>query len=133
MLVASTNMSKKYVVDASFLLAHLIPDEKREDVEEIFDKYVEGEIVFVSSPLLEFEVTNAIWMARKRKRIESLLAKKLVKLFKEYDIEIVQADLKKTINISIKHNLTVYDAGYVVVSRTLGCELLTLDKKLSKI
>jgi len=126
-------MSQKYVIDASFFLSHLLPDEERSDTEDIFDKYVQGEILFVSSNLLKFEVVNAIWVASKRKRIEVSLAKKLVRLFKNYEIKIIQVDINKIFDISIKNNITVYDASYVYLSKTTNYELLTLDKKLKKI
>lgn len=31
----------------------------------------------------------------------------------------------------LRHNLAVYDALYVVLARRLGCELLTLDRRLA--
>jgi len=31
-----------------------------------------------------------------------------------------------------RHNMTAYDATYVVLARVLGCQLLTLDVRLAK-
>lgn len=31
-----------------------------------------------------------------------------------------------------RHNMTAYDAMYVVLARVLGCQLLTLDVRLAK-
>ncbi|MDO5676920.1 MAG: type II toxin-antitoxin system VapC family toxin [Propionibacteriaceae bacterium] len=31
---------------------------------------------------------------------------------------------------ALRHNLTAYDAMYVVLARTVGCSLLTLDQRL---
>ena len=32
---------------------------------------------------------------------------------------------------ALRHNLSAYDAMYVVLARALGCELLTLDERLA--
>lgn len=124
-------MSRKVAIDASFILAHLIPDEARLDVEEWFDKYIKGEVVFVSCKLLSFEVMNAIRTAYKRKRINLSLAKKLLRFFGELEINTIPLDEKEVFAISIKKDITVYDASYIYVAKKLGIKLLSLDKKLA--
>ena len=43
------NISGEVVVDASFILAFLLPDEKVDQVDKIFDLYEVGKINFIST------------------------------------------------------------------------------------
>jgi len=48
-------------------------------------------------------------------------------------IEYLDIDFKKTLNLSIKHDISFYDATYLYLAKTYKSKLLTLDKKLAKI
>jgi len=120
------------VVDASFILSYLIPDEKRVTVNQIFDLYKERKINFMSSCLLSFEVYNSIKMACVRRRISLNLARKLINLFNEIEIKIMPVNFKKVFSLSIKKDLTIYDTAYLYLARLEKVELLTLDQKLSE-
>ena len=55
---------KTVAVDASFILAYLLPDEKTPD-EKLFAQHNDGEIQFISTYLLPFEVLNSLKCAFK--------------------------------------------------------------------
>ena len=51
---------KEYVVDASFVLNYLFPDEKDRNIDLMFSRFEKNEIVFLSSYLLSFEIINGL-------------------------------------------------------------------------
>jgi len=118
-------MSKraKVVVDASYVLNFLFPDENSTD--EIPGK-------MFAPQLLDYEIANALRSAVLHKRISQRLA---ITLFAEYHTFHI---IKKTVNfhkvlqLSIKRQISTYDASYLVLADELDAQLLTFDKQLSQ-
>ena len=54
------DINGEVVVDASFILAFLLPDERVEQVDEIFYLYETGKITLFSTKLLPFEILNGL-------------------------------------------------------------------------
>ena len=124
--------TKAIVVDASFILAFLLPDETL-FAEAVFDQLEKSEIQFFSTPLLPFEVLNSIKIAIKRKRLNVSLANRLMKKFFELKIELLPVNYQELFVLAVKKDLTVYDAGYLWLAKTKKVKLQTLDKQLKKI
>lgn len=129
MLVGNT---KTYIIDASFILAFLLPDEDVETVNRIFERYAQGKINFISSPLLAFEVINSLKEAT-RKRIEENKALDLVREFLKMKIEYGIIDFEDLLKISLKNNISAYDASYLYLAQKENEELLSLDEKLKSL
>lgn len=122
--------TKRAVVDASFVLAYLLPDEATARVDELFEDYQAGKLSLVSSPLLPFEVLNGLIGAIKTKRLKQTKAIKLGKAFLQLPIEYEELDYVEVFKLALAKNLTVYDASYLLVAKTIGATLLTFDKQL---
>jgi len=122
------------VIDASVILAKLMPDEKIiEYFEEDFESFLKGEINFLAPELLSYEVCNAIKSSYLSKRLDKSMCKSLLDKFLKWDINYVKVkDFKKIFLGSVDSNLSVYDATYVYLAKKYKCRLLTLDKKLRK-
>lgn len=120
-----------FVVDSSFVLSFLLPDEKSEKADSIFSKFWAGELDLVTIKLLPFEVLNGLKMAIIKKRIRRKRAVELAEAFLEIPFEILEVDWIKCLSLAFKNNLTVYDAAYLAVSRSYHLELLSLDSHLS--
>ena len=127
------DISGEIVVDASFILAFLLPDERVEQADEIFDLYEDGKIDFISSVLLPFEILNGLRNSILRKRITKQQAADLAKEFFKIKISLVEIDFKQTFSLSLKENLSVYDASYVWLARLRRIPLLTLDSRLKRL
>lgn len=123
---------KSVVVDASFILAFLLPDEKL-PTEKFFDSVKKGETEIFSVQLLSFEVVNSIKMAIKRKRLPERIAEKLIKKFFAIKIEIEPINFQEVFCMAVRHDLTVYDAAYLWLAENKKVKLQTLDKQLKKI
>lgn len=122
----------KYIIDSSFMLCHLLPDENIKEVDNIFIKYAQGKAFFLAPYILPFEVINGIRSAVISKRIDRKTAQILIDDFLSVKIELQKVDFKNTLAISSQHNCSIYDASYIALSQDNGLDFLTLDKKLKK-
>ncbi len=122
---------EKVVIDSSFLLSTILPDEK---ILPLFQEYVkkfrQNKLIFSSCELLKYEICNSLKSAVKRKRISSKRANILRSAFELMEIEYQSIDFGKTMELSVKHDLSFYDASYLYLAKANKCKLLTLDKKL---
>jgi predicted nucleic acid-binding protein len=126
------NINKDYVVDASFILAFLLPDEHAPEVDQKFELYSKKLARFTSTYLLPFEVLNALKSAVLRKRIDIKLATKLASVFLAYKIRLIEIEPYKAFLIALKHNISVYDASYTHLAKVSNLPLLTQDKSMKE-
>lgn len=124
---------KTYIIDASFVVAYLLPDEKIDKVNKLFEEYVQGEINLISSTILPLEVANAMKSAIGQHRIEKQKAVDLINEFLKIGINFEPLDLERILDLSLKNQLSVYDASYLYLAEENNIQLLTLDKKLEKL
>ena len=124
------NGDHEFVVDASYTLAFLLPDERNEQVVSTFRRYAEHEMHLVSIPLLPLEVGNGLKLAVARKRIEPVTAFELVRSFLHHRIPLVEIGLEQIWETAEREQLTMYDAAYLVLARQRNLPLLSFDKHL---
>ena len=123
-----------FVVDSSFILSLLLPDEKILPLAKKNLKLLtEPENKFFSPHLLEYEVGNGIRSALLRKRITIDSSERLIKNFNLLPIKKLGISIDKVLSISVKKGLSFYDAAYVFLAISQNAKLLTLDKKLSSL
>lgn len=123
----------KNVIDASFVLDFLLPDEQSAYVIKSFKEYKKGERNFIATIILPFEVANGLKYAVKAKRIKENIASELLQTFFKLDISLLQINLEKTLQVSLEKEISIYDASYLWLSNTRNAPLLTLDDKLKKL
>lgn len=121
------------VVDASFILDFLLPDEQSAYVIQTFEEYKKSQISLVAPIILPFEVANGLKYAVKSKRIKETAASELLEAFSQLDIGLLQINLEKALQVSLEKELAIYDASYVTLSQQENLPLLTLDGKLKKL
>jgi len=122
-----------FVVDASYILASLIPDEKSPKSDTVIRSFLDGKINLYVPPIFNFEVLNGLAAARMRKRITTnecaYSAERFIKLgFTSSDINLLESFL-----LAGEYSLTVYDASYLWLAEENTIPLLTLDRKLERI
>lgn len=126
-------MANCYVIDSSFLLSWLLPDEALLDkYKKIVNEFKKHTSIFISCELLKYEIGNSLKSAVIRKRITAKEAKDILTVFENMYIEYRDTDKEEILNISIKNNLSFYDASYLYLAKANKCRLLTLDTALSK-
>lgn len=124
---------KAAVVDASFVLSFLLPDERTLKIDEVFSQHLDEEIVLVAPTLLPFEVANGLRSACLRKRIDQKTGASLLEKFCDLDIGLAPVYVPEVFALSIAKKLSTYDAAYAWLAHSRKCELMTHDKKLAKI
>lgn len=125
------NTRANYVIDASYLLSFLLPDERIEEVDAVFLRYREGSLDFFSSNVLPLEVINGLRSAVSSKRISPKDARVLIKNFFQIEVHYPKLDFADLFEISLEEEISVYDALYLYLARSESLRLLTLDKKLA--
>ncbi|OGD94986.1 hypothetical protein A3F02_03720 [Candidatus Curtissbacteria bacterium RIFCSPHIGHO2_12_FULL_38_9b] len=124
---------KSFVVDASFVLSSLLPDEKSPETDKLLRKYVTGEINLLSTSVFELEVFNGLRSAILQKRVLEGDATTIAEKFLKLRISCENIDSYEAFLIAKKENLSVYDASYVFLARSKRVPLLTLDSRLEKL
>ena len=114
-------MKTRVVVDASYVLSRLLPDENHPQT-KVGQK--------IAPKLLPYEVINALKSAVVRGRIDEELAQRLLGEFLNWQIEYVEIDGTEVLALAVKQKLSGYDASYVYLAQKMKCKLLTWDKKL---
>lgn len=128
----AVNPKTAYVVDASFVLAFLMPDETSLEADSFFKQFKDGQIDLISSQLLPYEVINGFKTAFISKRVKLDYCKDRIQEFLDYKIETREVDFMEVFLLAKKNNLTVYDATYLYLAIKNHYFLLTLDQKLTK-
>lgn len=130
-MVANTKLPSRVVIDASVVLALLLPDEKiKPKAQKILELHSQGKLDFLSASLLNFEVLNGIKSAVLSKRIKPEIATKLANHFLDLKIIKKKINFEKAFKYSLSLSISVYDAAYLVLARRANVPLLTTDKKL---
>lgn len=125
--------NSEHIVDASFALSFLLPDESIEEVDMVFDRHKQREILLISAPILPFEVLNGLKSAILSKRISIQEALGHAVDFFELRIELMDIDHIESLELSQKHDLSYYDTCYLYLAQTRGAPLLTLDERLKNL
>lgn len=120
------------VVDASFVLDFLLPDEQSAYVIKTFKEYKEDQTTLIAPIILPFEIANGLKYAMKTKRINQKMALELMKIFLSLKIDLLNSDIYEILETALEKELSIYDASYIALSSQENLPLLTLDRKLKK-
>lgn len=124
---------KSYVIDTSFVIAYLLPEDNREHTISIFKQAAKFEVLLIAPSLLSYEVANALLAATSRKRIAKELAAKILMIYRKIKINRVDIDVNKILDIALKYKLSCYDASYLALAKQEKAPLLTFDGKLKRL
>lgn len=114
------------VVDASALAAVLFAEPEA----ELIAGRLEGGRLAAPS-LLDFELANVCLIKIRRQPSQREALRAAFRLAQRLRIESVTVDHGAALDIAEATGLTAYDASYLWLARTLGAELVTLDRKLA--
>jgi len=121
------------VVDASFTVALVLPDEARPPASMVALLEKGGAVVPALWPI---EVGNTLVMAERRRGIPAAaldrIAGKLAALPIAIDERPVMETWLAVIALATSHRLAVYDAAYLELAKRLRLPLATLDRDLRK-
>ncbi len=122
-----------WVIDPSMALAWALPDEVSEDADQFLGQVESGSVFWVP-PWGWYEITNALLMAQRRKRLSEVGRIRLIELYRGRPIETDMALDSDTIGrlsaLSTEYNISAYDAAYLELAQRRGMGLATVDRRL---
>ena len=120
-------------IDASLMVAWLVPSQRSAPVEAVWLAYAQGEDEFIAPPLLPAETLSAIRRLASRGMLSQEEATGLVADFLSLSIPTPTPTglYQRAYDLATKyHRSTVYDTCYLALAEFLSCEFLTLDRRL---
>ena len=120
-------------VDASFVVAWLVPLEGSTAVEEAWLAYATGQDDFIAPALLYPETISAIRRLARRGLLPEQAARRLVTDFLALDIPTHTPSglYQRAYELAARYSLsTVYDMCYLALAEQFSCDLLTLDTRM---
>lgn len=122
------------VVDASVALAWCFPDEASQYADTVLIA-LEGKRVLVPA-VWPLEVTNAVVVAERRKRVSQPEIRRFVELLEGLTINEdslpVAGSMSNILPLAREYGLSAYDASYLEVAIRHSAPLATLDSGLEK-
>ena len=101
--------------------------------QELLQAHLEGRSSLHAPALVFYEVANGLLLGRTRPG-EEIVEQSLISLF-ELALHVVAPDGNNTVHaarLSRELGLTLYDATYLALAESLGCDLLTADRRLAR-
>jgi predicted nucleic acid-binding protein len=120
------------VIDATVTVAWFFQDESSTASEAVLDRLRDNEAIV--PPLWQLEVTNALLVAEARGRLSEAQAARLLALLAQLPINIDQSptDTVAVHACARRHNLSAYQASYLVLAERLALSLATADGALAE-
>jgi len=118
------------VVDTSVVLKWQLDDEEYIPQATALrnDFYALEAVKAIAPYLLIYEVVNGILTATKRKRLAPDKALEVMDNLMELGVELKEAEPERILELALKHKLSAYDASYLVLAESEGCDLWTGDR-----
>lgn len=124
-------MTVAFVLDASFAMASVLPDEDGADVDRAMRRLSTARAL--TTDLFWHELRNALLIAERKKRLEPAGADLELAAFRALPIDTVpSAADAQVLALARAHGLTAYDAAYLHLALSRGTPLATLDAALKK-
>ena len=118
------------ILDASVFLHAFLPDESQPNALAIIREHVAGRLHLRAPALLPYELSNAVWQAERRGRINRDQADRVIEAFTDLAIEFVPQPLGEMLPLARQFNLSAYDAAYLSLAQSSGESLVTGDQRL---
>lgn len=124
------------VVDASVAFKWLVAGASEEDVpaaKALLLDHEEGRVTIHVPALLFYEVGNILLLGRARLGVDEAESG-VADLFR-LPLSVALAgepEARLTMRLAHAHGLTFYDATYLALAETVGCDLVTADRRLAK-
>jgi predicted nucleic acid-binding protein len=126
-------MSQMICVDASFVLKLVLDEAESERVHALWADWLGQEITLIAPCHLAFEVTSVIRNHVYRREISAQAGQMALDAFLAQEIELRHpSDLEvRAWELAQQYNWpTAYDASYLALAESVGCDLWTADGRL---
>jgi predicted nucleic acid-binding protein len=120
-----------FVFDASVTMSWCFEDEATDAADAALDRL--GNDQAAVPAIWPLEVANVLLVAERRGRLSEAQASRFLELLAELPIEVdgSATDPARVISAGRRHELSSYDASYLILAERLGVPLATLDRRLA--
>jgi predicted nucleic acid-binding protein len=121
-----------FIIDTSIAMAWCFEDEATEATDAVLDRLRHDEAAVPA--IWPLEVANVLLVAERRGRLSEAQASRFLELLTQLPIDVDDAPrgLAGILAAGRRHELSSYDASYLVLAERLGAPLATLDSQLAK-
>lgn len=121
----------RFVIDASVLIASLLPDESYRDTAlDVLSRFLADDLELFTVPLLKYEAANALWRAVKTGRVKVEDAEEAFRVFENFNIPEKEVSGVEALKLACQYDRSAYDSAYLALSRTEQAPLITADRRL---
>jgi predicted nucleic acid-binding protein len=122
------------VIDAFVALSWVLPAEDTDQALSLRNHTLDNpQTILLVPPTFWYEVTNVLWVATRRQRLNNHDALKALDLLIDFEFTMWFAELENCLNLSLNHNLAVYDTAYLDIAIDQQATLWTMDQRLKKV
>jgi predicted nucleic acid-binding protein len=119
-----------FVIDASPILAWVMPDEDGARVAELIEDM--SRLGAAAPSLLWTETRNILVMSERRRRLDQLHTARILAILADFAIDYdTEPDEAQVFRLARTHGLTIYDALYLDLALRRTLPLATLDRRLA--
>jgi len=123
----------EYVLDGSFALAWVLPDETSPDADRFVDRLTLHDVLWVPT-LWWYEVSNGLAMAQRRRRLAEVDRFRAIALLAKLPIrteaQVGAMAIRRLSALALTTGLSAYDAAYLDLAVQKGIGLATGDRQL---
>lgn len=116
------------VIDASALLAVILDEPER-----AFLLGATLGVHLVAPAALPFEIANALVGMHRRHRLSIAEAQDAWQLFTRVQVELLETDLRATLDLALERGTYAYDALYLLLAKSTALPLVTLDRRMQRL
>jgi predicted nucleic acid-binding protein len=123
----------EYVLDGSFALAWVLPDETSPDADRFVDRLTLHDVLWVPT-LWRYEVSNGLAMAQRRRRLAEVDRFRAIALLAKLPIrteaQVGAVAIRRLSALALATGLSAYDAAYLDLAVQKGIGLASQLSKL---
>ena len=119
------------VIDASVIIASLLPDGPYHGAAlRILKEFLSADLDLLSVPLVQFEITNALWKAVVQGRAQLEDAQAALRAFEAFNLPERAVSSQEILITAHDYTRSAYDAAYLALAMIEQILLVTADKHL---
>jgi predicted nucleic acid-binding protein len=128
-------VKRSFVADASVAIAWVHPSQANAETDAMLDHLAAGGSLVVPA-LWPLEVTNALMVLQRRKKLTSDEARSAIEIIRELpavvDHEAAGIAFTRLVDLASQHELTIYDATYIELASRRQLPLASNDARMKE-